>query len=212
MAEITVTRALSELKTLKARFEKSLRDLNLVAVNQGQKLRAPFTSYKKEDFEDKARAGLQSSNALYNRIIALKTAIDQSNSVTKVKICGQELTIQEVLVQKKYLELKHDQLNEFKSQATRMRQDYDSAVQENNSAIEKMVASTIGRDGSEQQKTAARKEAEEYINRTREVSVIDPCAIDGLIKDLEDNISEFENNVDYALSESNSTTVINIPD
>ena len=75
-----------------------------------------------------------------------------------------------------------------------------------------MVASTIGRDGSEQQKTAARKEAEEYINRTREVSVIDPCAIDGLIKDLEDNISEFENNVDYALSESNSTTVINIPD
>ena len=42
--------------------------------------------------------------------------------------------------------------------------------------------------------------------------MIDPCAIDGLIKDLEDNISEFENNVDYALSESNSTTVINIPD
>ena len=113
MAEITVTRALSELKTLKARFEKSLRDLNLVAVNQGSKLRAPFTSYKKEDFEDKARAGLQSSNALYARIIALKTAIDQSNSVTKVKICGQELTIQEVLVQKKYLELKHDLLSEL---------------------------------------------------------------------------------------------------
>ena len=212
MAEITVTRALSELKTLKARFEKSLRDLNIVAVNQGSKLRSPFTSYKKEDFEEKAKAGLQSTNALYARIILLKTAIDRSNSVTKVKICGQELTIQEVLVQKKYLELKHDQLAELKSQATKMRADFDSAVQENNAAIEKMVASTVGRDGNDQQKAQARREAEEYINKTREVTTVDPCEIDRLIKELEDNISEFENNVDYALSESNSTTTISIPD
>ncbi len=212
MAEITVTRALSELKTLKLRFEKSLRDLNVVAVSQGTKLRSPYTSYKKEDFEEKAKSGLQSTNALYGRIIALKAAIDKSNSVTKIKICNQEMTIQEALVQKKYIDLKHDLLNTLKSQATKMRQDFDAAAQENTAAIEKMVASTIGRDGSDQQKANARKEAEEYINKTREVNPVDPCGIDTLIKELEEAISEFENNVDYALSESNSTTTITIPD
>ena len=69
--EMTITRALSELKTLQSRYVKSINGLNLVAVKQGSKLRGPNASYKENDFVNNAIEGLQSSDALYARIIAI---------------------------------------------------------------------------------------------------------------------------------------------
>lgn len=212
MATISITRALSELNTLNSRYEKSLKALNLVAVKQGSKLRSPNSSYKEEDFIENAKAGLQSTIALYDRIIMLKTAIDKSNSVTTIKIGKKEMTIQEALVYKKYIELKNDQLKTLQKLAKAARLDYENAEQENQNTIEKMISANIGKDNTDSQKTSARKEAEDYIEKTKSVSLVDPCEIDKLIKVLDEEITEFETNIDYALSESNSTTTITIPD
>ena len=80
------------------------------------------------------------------------------------------------------------------------------------SAIEKMISSTVGRDGTDSQKATARKEAEDYIEKTKAVALVDPCEIDKLVKALDEEITEFETNIDYALSESNSTTKISLED
>lgn len=209
---MTITRALSELKTLQSRYSKSIRDLNLVAVKQGSKLRSPNASYKEEDFVQNAVECLQSSDAIYARIIAIKSAIDRSNSTTTIKIGAREMTIQEALVYKKYIDLKKAKLSELRSLAKDARNDFDSAIQENQNSIERMISGNVGRDGTDTQKANARKEAEDYIEKTKAVSMVDPCGIDQLIRALDEEITEFETNIDYALSESNSTTKISLED
>jgi hypothetical protein len=210
--KMSVTRALAELKTLDVRFSKSVDELNLVAVKQGNKLRSPNSSYKEEDFVKNAKGGLQSAMALYDRIITIKTAIDQSNSVTKIKIGNKEMTIQEALVLKKYINLRNSLVMKLQRIAQKARDSYEVAESENQNTIEKMISSQLGKDSTDAQKASARKEAEDYIEKTKCVSLVDPCGIDALIKNLGDDITEFTTNIDYALSESNSTTFIEIAD
>ena len=210
--EMTITRALSELKTLQSRYVKSINGLNLVAVKQGSKLRGPNASYKENDFVNNAIEGLQSSDALYARIIAIKSAIDKSNSTTTIKIGSREMTIQEALVYKKFVDLKKAKLQTLQRLAKSARADFEMALNENQSAIEKMISSTVGRDGTDSQKATARKEAEDYIEKTKAVALVDHCEIDKLVKALDEEITEFETNIDYALSESNSTTKISLED
>jgi 6-phosphofructokinase len=212
MAEITITRALSELKTLQSRYERSLRDLDLVAVKQGSKLRNPRTHMKEEDFKEKAISGLQSSDALYNRIIEIKTAIDKSNSITKIKIGNKEMTIQEALVYKKYIELKRSKLSRLQRLAAAAREDFAQAITENNKAVELMISGSVGKETTDAQKQASRKDAEDYIEKAKKVDLVDPCEVDKLVKALDYEITEFETNIDYALSESNSTTHIVLTD
>ena len=210
--EMTITRALSELKTLQSRYVKSINGLNLVAVKQGSKLRGPNASYKENDFVNNAIEGLQSSDALYARIIAIKSAIDKSNSTTTIKIGSREMTIQEALVYKKFVDLKKAKLQTLQRLAKSARADFEMAINENQSAIEKMISSTVGRDGTDSQKATARKEAEDYIEKTKAVALVDPWGGDKLVKALDEEITEFETNIDYALSESNSTTKISLED
>ena len=162
MVEISITRALTELKTLKNRYEKSIRELDLMAVKQGNKLRSPRAYMKEEDFVKKAESGLQSSHDLYRRIIDIKTAIDKSNFTTVIKV-GKlgEMTVQEALVYKKYIDLKKLELSKLRKLSVNEKSDYEEAIKENQLSAEKMVASTIGKEGTDQQKAAARKEAED---------------------------------------------------
>lgn len=211
--EISITRALAELKTLNNRYDKSLRELDLVAVKQGPKLRNPRSFMKEDDFVEKAKATLQSSDAIYARIIEIKTAIDRSNFVTKIKVGNLgEMTIQEALVYKKYIDLKKSKLRKLRSLATEAKNDFDNAIQENNDKIEKMVATSLGKDGTDSQKAQQRKDAEDFIEKTKKVDLIDPCGVDKLVEALDYEITEFETNIDYALSESNSTTKILLTD
>ena len=210
--EITITRALSELKTLQKRYSSAVEDLKLAAVQQGEKLRAPYTSYKVEDFKDQAKESLQGADALYARIIAIKTAIDKSNSVTTIKIGQEELTIQEALVRKKYIDLKREKLIKLKDEIRAARNEYDKADRENNDLIERMVSRDGGSGTTDAQKASIRIEAESFVKNTKSLTLIDPLGLDKLVKDLENEIEEFESNIDYALSESNSTTNISIPD
>ena len=126
--EMTITRALSELKTLQSRYVKSINGLNLVAVKQGSKLRGPNASYKENDFVNNAIEGLQSSDALYARIIAIKSAIDKSNSTTTIKIGSREMTIQEALVYKKFVDLKKAKLQTLQRLAKSARADFEMAI------------------------------------------------------------------------------------
>lgn len=209
--EITITRALSELKTLQSRYEKGLEGLNIVAVKQGTKLCSPNSSCKVEDFIENAAASLQSVEDIFARIIKIKTAIDKSNSVTKITVGQKEMTIQEALVLKKYLDLRKGEYRKLQVLSRTAKNTFEEALRDNQATIERMISSQLGREGvSEAQKATARKDAEEYIEKSKAVELIDPCKIDSLIKGLDSEITEFENNIDYALSESNSTTKIDI--
>jgi hypothetical protein len=206
--ELTITRALAELKLLKARVTKEVNDMNIVAVSHGTKLRSPYSSIKKEDFISQAKERYQSVMDLYERINAIKCAIDKSNSVTTITVCNEEMTIQEALNKKNLIEYKMMILKKLKAQALSATEDFDKALRENDLQVERLISGIDA--ASDKNKAAAKEEAEKYIEKSKEVAMVDPCNINKMIKDLEEYIEDFNSNIDYALSESNSTTKIEI--
>lgn len=210
--KITITRALAELKTLQARYNKAVSDLNLVAVKQGNKLRGENSHYKEEDFIEKAMSLNNKATGLYKRILLIKTSIDKSNSETTVTVGGDTMTIQEALVIKNHVSLRENYLETLKRLRMISRREYEKAESENQASVEKLIGGTISKEQPENLKEAARKEAEAYVEKTRGLGLVDPCGIDDLIEKTEESITEFKTNIDYVLSESNSTTYIEIPD
>ena len=56
------------------------------------------------------------------------------------------------------------------------------------------------------------KRAVEQVESLYGVKFVDPLSLETLVKQLETEVEDFKNNVDFALSESNSTTFIEISD
>jgi len=204
--EMTITEALSKIKILESRYLKSLRDSKLVAVKHGPQLRRPYTSYKVEDFEKQALEQFQSSEALLRNLIKIKNAIAKSNSETKISIGGKEMTVQEAIILKQFSDLRKKRLSTYKQLLSDGNDDLAEAIDENNRLIEKLVT------GSDKNSEEIRKSTEEILSSSKAVSLIDPCTLQKNIESWEIELSDFENNIDFILSESNSKTRIEIED
>ena len=207
----SITRALAELKLLKDRINKEIFAASMIAVKHGKKLRSPYTSFKEEDFVSTAKSQYQSIIALMNRLDMIKIAIDRSNFETKVKIGSKEMTVLEALVEKGNITFKKSLLSYMKQQQSGARREVELATKENKTKVENIVHDQLtSKDLSK--KEDVEKEAVEGIEKLYEIKLIDPLALEDKIKELETEIEEFEKNVDFVLSESNSTTFIEIPD
>ena len=210
MATITVTRALAERKLLVKRLEKNMSDLKLVAVKVGDKLTGAESSYREDDFVIQAKSDLQATKDLYDRLIKIQKAIKESNAKTVIKVGKEEMTVQDAIAEKENIQYKKNLLRKLKALSNTADNNFAAAQEKNEKAIESLVSGTIGKDTTDAQKVAARKDAENFINQNKAVAMVDPCDIKTLVKTLEEEIDDFESNVDYALSESNSTTMIEI--
>jgi hypothetical protein len=196
---------LSELKVLEKRFYSGIDDLHLIAVKHGLILRRPYSSIKSDDFKTKAEAGDQSIRAIEERIALIKKKIAEVNSKTTVTIGSREMTIQEALIEKStIIPLKEARLEKYKRLLTEARNQFDTAVMENEEKIQRNI--------QDRKDVLTEIQAREEIESTRKVEMVDPLNLAEKIKELEDEITDFKGNVDFALSEKNSTTYIQIED
>lgn len=207
--KISITRGLSELKVLKNRYEKEVGLVDLMGVSVGNKMMAPHSSYTIEDFEKQALSSFQSLIDLEKRIIEIKTKIDQSNFVTKVKVAGKEMTVLEAIELKNFISLREARLLRMKLQLRSARTSYESAENKNRERIEKTMS---------EQNSSGNKDAdlEAKIKRSIEevysVALVDPLKLEEKIKEEEKFLENFKGEVDFVLSESNSLTYIEISD
>lgn len=212
--KLTITRALNEIKLLRSRYQNQIRELAPIAVQHGLKLRSPYSSYKPEDFASQVKPSMQSVEDLWKRIIEIKTKIDQSNMITIVKIGSSEMTVQEALVMKSYISDKEILLSKLKSSLRSARAEYDSALEDNRKKVERTVSENTAASGNGVSKVDPdlEKRAVEQVESLYGVKFVDPLSLETLVKQLETEVEDFKNNVDFALSESNSTTFIEISD
>lgn len=205
--KISITRGLSELKVLKNRYEREIRDAKFIGVSVSGKMVNPYTSYKPEDFEEQAKSGFQSLIDLERRIIEIKTKIDQSNFVTKVKVAGKEMTVLEAIEMKNFVDLKEQRLLLLKQQLKSARNSYEEAEKKNRERIEKNVADQTAAGTKDATLEAKIKAAVEDMYP---IAFIDPIEVEKKIKEDEKFLEDFKNEVDFILSESNSITYIEI--
>jgi hypothetical protein len=207
--KISITRGLSELKVLKNRYEREIRDIKLIGVSVANKMTQPYSSYTPSDFENQAKAGFQSLTDLEKRIVQIKTKIDQSNFVTKVKVAGEEMTVLEAIELKNFVDLKETKLLTLKLQLRKAKDSYEEAERKNRERIEKNVADQTAAGTKD---AALEAKIKESIENMYPIVMIDPIKLEEEVKKEEKFLEDFKNEIDFVLSESNSTTYIEIDD
>ena len=206
--KISVTRALAELKILDSRINTAITSGLFVAVTVGN-AEKPHQRSEKDvaTLNSTIKSSFDSVNALIARRQALKSAVLQSNATTKVKINGTELTVAEAIDMKAIIEFKRDFLLRIKGQvvqATTAVQLLEAKMQD---SIEKASIAVNGADKTKVD-PAAYENVAGPIRRSHQPQVHSIHPIEEYSRTLEKEIEDFVIEVDFALSEVNSTTLI----
>lgn len=208
---MTIHKALAELKTMDDRISKAI---NAVTYTMAIKHSAEkINGIPIADFKENIKSGYQKVQSLILRRDAMKRAVVMSNATTKVKVGNAEYTVAEAI------EMKNHGMEYKKTLCQKIVSDYRMASSElernSGEAIEKRaeqyVLSVIQAQPKES-KMAVDSDAmkalrKDYITNNT-YDLIDPLDVTKVMEALMDEITEFETEVDAALSVSNAVTVI----
>jgi len=206
--QMSITQALSELKLLDARINRAIHGGSFCAgYMNNTKINAKLTPAEAEAI---IRSSWQSVNDLIKRRAIIKSKIVESNARTIVQIGTTSMTVAEAIERKNSITYERSLLakitNDFKQASA-------TVIQGNEVAREKAQASLDSVLGKEGAKTPGKEEIAaiyDPVFQRYEYKLLDPLNLDEIAKELDERIGNFETNVDFALSTSNATTVINI--
>lgn len=203
MTQISVTRALAEVKSLNDRIEKATRGTSFIGVTVGGKVP---NGADLQATQNTLKANLQSVQDLIARRQKVKAAVVRSNASTVVTINGVDMTVAEAIERKGSIDKDRALLAVLKAQQAQVQ----IAIERNNVAmqgkIDAMILTAVGKDrkATEEELEAISKP---YI-ASNITAALDPSGLDAVIQKLEDDVNGFVFEVDFVLSEANAKTVI----
>ena len=162
--------------------------------------------YKPDELTKRAQADYQSIMDLLERRKKIKSSIVMCNAVTKVTICGKEMTVAEAIETKSSIKHLENLLNRLKSQSAMA----NKTVENLNEKVRRDLESKTKMTG---EKDEGKIDLVEFSNTYMEmhgVKLYDPIKIASKIEDLETYITGFKSEVDFVLTEKNSTTFIEV--
>ncbi len=202
---ISVTRALAELKTLDDRIQKAAGN-GYILLTVGGKVVG--TQRSKEEVEKSIKESYQSFNDLVSRRNKLKSAIVKSNAQTSVVIGSKEFTVAEAIERKNSINLEQLLVNSLVNQYRQAASQVEKTNLDANNRLNQMLEVNLGKD---------RKTSEEDYDAIakpfmakNEAKLVDPLQLETLVVNLQKEIDDFKLNVDFALSESNALTQIDV--
>ena len=205
LARMTIHRALSELKTYDDRLERLMQS-DFVQSNKKSNERIQGKTI--EEVRNGIKGSYDSYRAMSENQKRIKAAVVQSNAGTKVTIGGVEYAVAEAIERK--AKLANDEMF-IKTLKTQFAYHNNKVENENGRLPEKLEQYLQAVLGGKDKRTA--EEIASYTKTFEErntYELIDPRDIAGQIKELEEQVAQFRNEVDYVLSESNATTFIEI--
>lgn len=215
---MTVQQALNELKVLDSRVDTKVSNLGqeTSAVQADKKLLGTQNSRKTvQEFLDDAVSKLQSANDLINYRRALKSAVLQSNAVTKVTVADKEMTVAEAIEYKNSISLEWNLVNSLElgiTKAELLTAKYNEDVERK---LERNIDSILGNE--KDRKTQDDLEVIETLRANAEkskaeivVPEIGKVKLTDYVSKKREELEDFESNVDFILTASNVTTTITI--
>ncbi|MCP4369761.1 MAG: hypothetical protein GY797_16855, partial [Deltaproteobacteria bacterium] len=111
--EMTISRALAELKLLDKRIRGTIEKGTFAGLAQGKK---SITGYETNDeFIKTAKSSIQSAQDLIKRRQAIKSAIVNSNAKTEVTIADKKMSVAEAIERKSSIEYEKLLLQKLKT-------------------------------------------------------------------------------------------------
>jgi len=198
----TITQALAELKKLDQRVNRLTSESTFLSCGTKNNQRS-------DDQVHNAVSRYQQIRDLKARRDAVKAAIVLSNATTTVRVGSHTYSVAVAIERKASIHTDKFLLEQMKRQrqqiSTRVDQENSSASQR----LQRLLETNFGKDGTKTDPDSIKKTEEAFWENNR-WTVIDPLKLDSLIENLETEIEDFETNVDFALSESNSTTRVRV--
>ncbi len=201
---LTLTRLLSEIKTTEERLMKLPVIIGVVANSTGRVAEENETS---EEFKKTSQSRFDSWFALSERLVKLRAARNKANATTMVTVCGKTVTMDEAITMKSLLNLQKQAVEGFKKQIGMVETFTTRADNEVKAAVDKAVAQSIASQTLTEEQTKMFQDM--YQKSLGKTAVIGESVKAGL-KKLEDHITSFSAEIDYVLSEANSTTRVEV--
>lgn len=206
--EMSIHRALAELKTLDKRIQRAT-DGKFVAMQIGSE---PPRGYKsEEEFKVEANGAYASAKDLIKRRNSIKSKIIASNAEQVVKIGKEEMKVAEAIDRKDSIKYEKVLLESLRRQLTSVERQIDSERMDMEKRLEKRIEADLGSKDRKSNADEVNSTTEQFLKRYKP-NMIDPVSIKKEIADLTYSIEEFEKEVDFVLSESNTSTKIQIED
>lgn len=209
--QISITRALSELKLLSSRIDRAINESSFIIAYKKSSKKVNNIDTP-DEFSNKAKADYQSINDLIERRRQIKSAIVGSNAKTNVTIAGKEMSVAEAIERKSSIVYEINLLASMEKQYTNVL----VTAQRNNELVQGKLDDLLNNTlGKENRQKAIIDEVEAiskpYLEQNQ-YDVLDVLKLGDKIKTLKDNIDLFNMEVDFILSESNTLTKIEISD
>ena len=211
MIQISVTRGLVQLKRLEEKIQRDIRMISeFVTVNKVQEKNVLNGTMTKKQYNEYVQSKWQSLMDKISLRQEIKDEIVKSNANTVVTIAGKKYTIAQAIEKKNNIEKFEKPISAMLNGA--YAKALNSVEMKNDEVVENAEKNFFGR-GEERRKNESNKDLldamEIYIN-SRKFEIIDPLNIKKLKEEFENGILDFIAEVDQVLTESNSTTMIQI--
>jgi hypothetical protein len=210
MGKISITRALSEVKTIGERIDRKIREAQFVTIAKDSETFI-HGGMPKNKFEQEVGSSMASISAMFARLTAIKGAIAEANAKTTVVVAGKTYTVVQAIEAKKVMELKKKLLrgmrDSLESHTTRVT-DVNIKV---DVSLDRLVTEMVKATDKDRKSSTITEFCNEY-RKQNAYSVYDPCNIRQVASNLADDITGFLGEIDFVLSESNSKTEIEIAD
>lgn len=211
MIQISVTRGLVQLKRLEEKIQRDIRIISeFVTVNKVQEKNVLNGTMTKKQYNEYVQTKWQSLMDKISLRQEIKDEIVKSNANTVVTIAGKKYTIAQAIEKKNNIEKFEKPISAMLNGA--YAKALNSVEMKNDEVVENAEKNFFGR-GEERRKNESNKDLldamEIYIN-SRKFEIIDPLNIKKLKEEFENGILDFIAEVDQVLTESNSTTMIQI--
>ena len=211
MQQISVTRALVELKRLDERISKAIsggrfisrtigRDSNKKVVGSNDSVTA---------VEQAIQGSFDKVNSLVMNREKMKSAIVMSNANTKVTILGKVISVAEAIELKSTVGFRTLYLNTMRAQLTSERNFVDKAAILLDAEIETSLNTLYGAD-SKKIDAETLKSVSDVKKSQKEQALLDAGKIEDKIAAVEAAILNLTSELDFVLSESNAKTVIEV--
>lgn len=207
---MSITRALTRAKTIEKQLARLVESQFVVTL---MKREVDNRTNVYQDNMNMTKANFDQFNDLFAELNNIKAAVRKSNEVTKVVIGGEELSVADALVYKNTIVYR----NNFLDRITRENRNAESRVEQSKinydnkfaTVRENFIKSSQGQDVNENYVNTVLTEEERRLKAAIvEVKVSGINNVNEFIEAERKRIDTFLEEVDYVLSESNATTII----
>lgn len=208
MRKISITEALNELKLYDSKIKKVVMNATFCGVAKKSSDRIGVV--KKENFAERSKSSFQSATDLIANRNALKSAIVDSNAITKITVADKDMTVAEAIERKGSIEYEVMLLEEMKRQYANATTTVDKENKKVDAKVDELLTTLIGKDSDKKLSREDQEAVERPYREKNEFEFIDPLDLYEKIQKLEADIDGFKSNVDTALVLSNATSFIEV--